>query len=61
MTYLTCPGDINFPPVPGIKSTGTVVPVEKRCAIGMYLHVHICYVQTLLVHDNVRYFWNKLT
>ena len=24
----------------------------KRCVIGMYLHVHVCYIQTLFVHGN---------
>ena len=27
--------------------------MEKGCVISMYLHVHIRYIQTLLVHGNV--------
>ena len=29
-----------FSPVPGLISMGKVIPMEKGCVIGMYLHVH---------------------
>ena len=42
-----------FFPVPSLISTGTVIPMEKGYAISIYLHVHISYIQTLLVYGNV--------
>ena len=59
MAYLTCAGDIDFSPVPGLISMGKVMPMEKGSAIGMYLHVHIRYIQTLLLHSNV-YFKGRI-
>ena len=53
MAYLICPADIDFSPLPRLISTGKVIPMEKGCAMGMYLHVNIRYVQTLLVHGNI--------
>ena len=53
MAYLTCLGDIDFSPAPDLISTGKVIPMGKGCSICMYLHVHIRYIQILLVHGNV--------
>ena len=53
MAYLTCRGDIDFSPVPGLISMVKVIPMEKGCAIGLYLHIR--YIQTLLEHGNVHF------
>ena len=53
MAYLICPADIDFSPLPHLISTGKVIPMKKGCTIGMYLHVHVRYIQTLHVHGNL--------
>ena len=37
MAYLTCPGNIDFSPVPSLISTETVIPKEKGWAVTIHI------------------------
>ena len=53
MTHPIFSVDIDFSPVPRLIATGKVIPMTNGSATGMYLHVHIRYIQTLPVHSNL--------
>ena len=53
MTYLTCPGDIDFATCTWLYVHGKRDIHEKGVHHWHVPHVHIHYIQTLFVHYNV--------